>query len=152
MLRQTHYSTSRTIEKLQIIHNIHMQWVGIEQNNIQHLQIEEKLQNLHETILFILLHLMMQIHIQHLQCTDGWRKHPQFHQIHHRYDGCEEIKIHLQQQIDGVQNGKQNQMQHQIGILYIDDEQRNGLKMWMCDMFHQHLLLIWWLLHSIEKQ
>lgn len=68
MLRQTHYSTLRTIEKLQIIHNIIMQCNGIEQVHLQRFQIEEKCLIYHETTLHFQTNLQKQIIKQNSHC------------------------------------------------------------------------------------
>lgn len=81
---------------------------------------------------------MKQITKQPLQCMFGVKLH---RMIHHNnkilVDGCKEIRIHLQQQIDGVQNGKKMLDHLKYITLFIDDELQVGFQIQMLDLIHQ---------------
>lgn len=115
-----------------------MQCNGIERNNIQHLHHEKRLQNLLEVMLFIQQHLMKQTTKQPLQCMFGVKLH-RIIQVNNKIllDGCEEVKVLLQQQIDGVQNGKKMLDHLKYITSFIDDELQVGFQIQMLDLIHQ---------------
>lgn len=66
-------------------------------------------------------------------------------------DECEEIKVHLQQQIDDEQNEKKIQVLDKYITSYIDDELRLGFQIWMFDSIRQQHSLNYWHSLSTEK-
>lgn len=121
--------SSKTIEKIQIIQHTITQWNGIEQADSQHCQIEEKLQSSLEAIFCILQHSTKQTTRQTSQCTFDVKSR-RMTRVNNRIllDECEEIKVHLQQQIDDEQNEKKIQVLDKYITSYIDDELRLGFQ------------------------